>query len=340
MSVASPLHGGVSLASVIALADAVSDVVMITTADLDAPGPTIVHVNPAFTRVTGYAADEVRGKTPRLLQGPNTDRAELDRMRRELHRHHSFFGQVVNYTKQGDEFVFAWNISPLRDERGQVSHWISVQRARDAAMDDELQRFRVLIVGSGDAVPTALRHAVSRMSSHAVVHDVVDGGQALRLAAELADLDLLVVAGPAAGPGNAAQIMALRATFAEVPIVVLATHASGEDARAARDAGADAYIAEPVDEDLLTEVLRFVRAGGAYLSWQVVAPAPRSPKLADLTRRQRQIARLLAAGLSNRQVAEQLGLSVNTVKGHVARTMKALGATNRTQVALLFKSDA
>src|SRR4030095_14308717 len=57
-----------------------SESVMITTAQLDRPGPQIVYVNPAFTKMTGYAPEEVIGKTPRILQGPKTDRAVLARL--------------------------------------------------------------------------------------------------------------------------------------------------------------------------------------------------------------------------------------------------------------------
>ena len=48
--------------------------ILITDAELDLPGPRIVFVNPAFTKMTGYTAEEVMGKTPRILQGPRTDK--------------------------------------------------------------------------------------------------------------------------------------------------------------------------------------------------------------------------------------------------------------------------
>ena len=60
---------GVLLAAV----EAAGEAILITSADLDAPGPCIEYVNPAFTRMTGYEANEVVGRSPRLLQGPATD---------------------------------------------------------------------------------------------------------------------------------------------------------------------------------------------------------------------------------------------------------------------------
>src|SRR5262247_2042336 len=54
--------------------------VMIMTARPDPPGPEIVYVNPAFTKMTGYTPEEVIGKTPHILQGPETDRSVLRRL--------------------------------------------------------------------------------------------------------------------------------------------------------------------------------------------------------------------------------------------------------------------
>ena len=105
-----------------------SESVMITTADVDLPGPEIVFVNPAFTKVTGYSAEEVIGKTPRILQGPKTERAILDSLRAHLTNGEEIQGEAVNYRKDGSEFVLSWHISPIRGEDGKVTHFIGFQR--------------------------------------------------------------------------------------------------------------------------------------------------------------------------------------------------------------------
>src|SRR4028118_672402 len=87
----------------------VSEAVVITTTELDPPGPEIVYVNEGFCQMTGYAAEEVLGQTPRILQGPKTDRAELDRLRRHLSRGEPFVGgEAINYRKDGSEYVLDW----------------------------------------------------------------------------------------------------------------------------------------------------------------------------------------------------------------------------------------
>jgi PAS domain S-box-containing protein len=105
-----------------------SESVLITEADLDAPGPRIVFVNPAFTRMTGYASAEVIGRTPRILQGPHTDMAVPARLRRELERGEVFEGEAINYRKDGSEFTMEWQIAPLRGAGGRVTHYLAIQR--------------------------------------------------------------------------------------------------------------------------------------------------------------------------------------------------------------------
>ncbi|GEP06816.1 PAS domain-containing protein [Methylobacterium oxalidis] len=108
--------------------DAIGEAVVITTAQLEPPGPVIAYVNPAFSRLTGYAAEEVTGRTPRLLQGPLTDRAALDRLRADLTAREAFEGTTTNYRKDGTPYLLHWHITPLRDEAGALTHWISLQR--------------------------------------------------------------------------------------------------------------------------------------------------------------------------------------------------------------------
>ncbi len=99
----------------------------ITAAELDPPGPEIVYVNPAYCSMTGYQRGEVIGRSPRLMQGPLTDRAELDRLRSDLTAGRSFSGQTVNYRADGSPFVISWSIDPVRDPAGRITHFVATQ---------------------------------------------------------------------------------------------------------------------------------------------------------------------------------------------------------------------
>jgi two-component system, LuxR family, sensor kinase FixL len=106
----------------------VSEAVVVTEPQLEAPGPRIVYVNPAFCAMTGYREREAIGQTPRLLQGPATDRATLSRLRATLSAGEPFVGETTNYRKDGQPYVVAWNVNPVRDAAGRITHFVSIQR--------------------------------------------------------------------------------------------------------------------------------------------------------------------------------------------------------------------
>ena len=102
--------------------EATNESALITTPQLEPPGPEIAFVNQGFTRMTGYLAAEVFGKTPRILRGPNPDRAVLARLRRELTEGLPFGGEVINYHKDGSEFWLEWTVAPVYDDEGRLTH--------------------------------------------------------------------------------------------------------------------------------------------------------------------------------------------------------------------------
>ncbi|MCE3242667.1 MAG: multi-sensor hybrid histidine kinase, partial [Deltaproteobacteria bacterium] len=104
------------------------EAVLITSARLDPPGPQILFVNPAFSEMTGYSQEEVLDKTPRILQGPKSDRAMLQRLREALGRGEPFSGETINYRKDGGEYYVEWDITPIRNSNGQIHHFLSIQR--------------------------------------------------------------------------------------------------------------------------------------------------------------------------------------------------------------------
>ncbi|OXR50332.1 hybrid sensor histidine kinase/response regulator [Pusillimonas sp. T2] len=106
-----------------------NDVVIITEAEpIEAPGPRVVFVNDAFIRRTGYSREEIIGQSPRLLQGPGTSRAELDRIKKAIKQWQPVRAELLNYTKAGDEFWIEIDIVPLADDTGWYTHWVAVER--------------------------------------------------------------------------------------------------------------------------------------------------------------------------------------------------------------------
>ncbi len=129
-----------------------NDIVVITEAEpLDERGPRISFVNDALLTRTGYTRDEVIGRTPRMFQGPQTDRATLDRIRVALSAWQPVRAELINYTKAGEPYWLELDISPIANATGRFTHWVAIERdvterkrAEEAIRLSE-RRFRVAI---------------------------------------------------------------------------------------------------------------------------------------------------------------------------------------------------
>ena len=94
-----------------------------------APGFPIVYVNPAFSELTGYGPHEVIGKSPSMLQGPNTDREVIERLNADIAQGRLFHGRAINYRKDGSEFLMEWKIAPIQNENDEITHYLAIQKS-------------------------------------------------------------------------------------------------------------------------------------------------------------------------------------------------------------------
>lgn len=129
--------------------DEAREAVVITEHDpIDEPGPRIVYASRGFERITGYRPEEVIGRSPRFLQGPDTDRAAIDEVRRHLETDEPLQSRTLNYRRDGTPFWLEWSITPIHDEAGRPTHWLSVQR--DVTDEVEVEEQRRLLFGELD----------------------------------------------------------------------------------------------------------------------------------------------------------------------------------------------
>lgn len=105
-----------------------NDAIIVTDANIEVPGPQIVYVNPAFTKLTGYSFKEAMGETPRMLQGEGTSESSKKKIKKALLKQHDIRITLRNYTKSGKEYWIDVSIVPLRDDTGSVTHYAAIQR--------------------------------------------------------------------------------------------------------------------------------------------------------------------------------------------------------------------
>ena len=133
--------GGLTALSFFQIAETANDIVIVTTPDLEPPGPIIVYANPAFTRLTGYSASETVGRSPRMLQGPATSRVALDAIRAALLKGDAVREKILNFAKGGAPYWLDLHIVPLRDARGEITHFAAIERdvTQDKRRVDDLE---------------------------------------------------------------------------------------------------------------------------------------------------------------------------------------------------------
>ena len=124
--------------------ESMTESILLTSSDLEAPGPSIIYVNPAFEKMTGWTKSEVIGKSPRLLQGPKTDYGIFHDLKERLEKGEIWTGRTFNYKKDGSEFYMEWSIAPIHDDEDNIIQYLAVQRdvTRIVLTEKKLQKSR------------------------------------------------------------------------------------------------------------------------------------------------------------------------------------------------------
>lgn len=87
----------------------------------------IIWVNEYFTKMTGYSLTEVKGKKPSLLQGRNSEKVAIDRIRKKLKDAKPFHDRVTNYRKNGEEYTCALTVHPIFNTKGDLSNFVAFE---------------------------------------------------------------------------------------------------------------------------------------------------------------------------------------------------------------------
>lgn len=205
---------------------------------------------------------------------------------------------------------------------------------------------RVVVADDHPMFRDGVVKSLSEAGGFLVVGEAGTADEAVRLCAERdADLALLDISMPGNGIAAAERIAA---AGQKVRVVMLTASEANDDVMAALRAGASGFVLKGVGSAMLAEILRGVNEGESYvppalaarLLIEIKAPqAVDADPLAALSRREEQVLRLVATGLSNKEVARQLTLEEKTVKHHMTSILGKLRVRNRTEAALLLRTQ-
>lgn len=199
---------------------------------------------------------------------------------------------------------------------------------------------RILLADDHEVVREGLKALIGAQEDMVVVGEASDGLETHRLALELQpDIVVVDVSMPKLGGAEVATL--IRRDCPASRILTLTVHEGGGYLQALLHAGASGYVLKRSAAEELIRAIRHVAGGGTYLDPSaaghivnalVRTEAPGQEAQSALTRREVEVARLLARGHINREIAEILDLSIKTVEVHKARALEKLGLRSRADL--------
>jgi two-component system, NarL family, response regulator len=195
------------------------------------------------------------------------------------------------------------------------------------------EKIRVLVVDDHPVVCRGLSAIIQTEQGMSVVGQAFNGKQAVRMYQEhRPDVTLMDLRMP--GMTGVDAIRAIREISPNASFIVLTTYHGDEDIHRALKAGAQSYLLKGMSDNELVDAIRKVHAGFRYLPQPVLDSLANRPPKSELTERELQVLRLIVKGMSNRRIAESLGITEPTVKWHVNILLSRLNVGDRTQAAV------
>jgi DNA-binding NarL/FixJ family response regulator len=203
-----------------------------------------------------------------------------------------------------------------------------------------MTRLRILLADDHAVVREGLKSLINAQADMQVVGEAASGRSAWQLAAqELPDVVVMDVSMPDMGGAEATEL--IRREFPSIRVLALTVHEVDGYLRRLLEAGATGYILKRAAAEELVRAIRQVAAGGVCIDPQLAAETVsamvgttrRSTAVEEtLTDRETQVVKLLARGHINREIAQELDLSVKTIEVHKARALEKLGMRSRADL--------
>lgn len=197
---------------------------------------------------------------------------------------------------------------------------------------------KIFLVEDHGFTRDGLRVAINREPELSVAGEARSGEEALELLPS-SDAQVIVMDIGLPGMDGIEATRLVKERFSDLRVVMLTAHQLETEVLASLASGADAYCLKSTDPSSLLLAIRAAAIGSTYLDPQIAhlvlgrITAPEEGEVA-LSPRELEVLRLIAEGLSNREIGERLGISVATVKTHVQEILARLSASDRTQAAV------
>lgn len=197
-----------------------------------------------------------------------------------------------------------------------------------------MQAIRILVVDDHPVVRAGICALLATGDDLHVIAQATSGEEAVRQHAQhQPDITLMDLRLPETSGVEA--IRRIRLQSPKAGIIVLTTYEGDEDIYQAVEAGAAGYLIKNMPEETLFRAIRRVHAGKRYLPPPVSETLNARVPNSSLSRREVDVIQLIAQGLSNFEIAQQLGISEGTVKWHVSVILARLNVRDRTQAVVL-----
>jgi len=202
----------------------------------------------------------------------------------------------------------------------------------------------ILLADDHDLVRETLRFFLEKIDSEVSVTEARTFAEAIEAAEHMAPLDLVILDLKMPGMNRFAGLKMMRQRFPNVPTVIISGFVGRDDVMEAIQSGAAGVIPKTLGSKAMLGALRLVLAGETYVPSMVTresadadedkdAPSTTSNEgpIQGLTEREREVLKLLVAGMTNKEIGKRLGIQEVTVKLHLRGIFRKFQVTNRTQ---------
>lgn len=203
-----------------------------------------------------------------------------------------------------------------------------------------MSKIRVLIVDDQPVVRDGLKMLISLDSEIEVVATASNGQDAFELCQKGIDVILMDIRMPVMDGVKTTKL--IKESYPNVKIIILTTFNDDQYIFEALKNGASSYLLKDVESEEIINTVKVIYSGGTVLNNNIAAKLVNKlsesqnsvNQLQELTSREREIAKLVAEGLSNREIAAKLFITEGTAKNHITNILSKLGLNHRTQIAL------